>query len=362
MNNELTTLQKIEYFFDTLTFEHVLVPFIIILPVLMIIWYWLRKGHPILLPFDHGNQRKGLGLKIMINIAYMATPLICIIAILIAATPMENGIPQTTRKMKNIDICLDVSGSMKEPVNPNGDKEYRRYDMAKEQIARFIKIREGDAAGLTVFGQQTLPWIPLTKDPSGFLQIGQVIDPDWLPYEFMGTNIGMALTVSKRKLLNAPGDEEEEDPDEDEDDEEQDNISMTTTVDDRMVDSGDKLIILVSDGQSMDMYNRPDIAQQIADDLRDKGIVVYCILIAPKNGQMTEEMEIISSTTGGTAKLASDPETMQKIFDYIDEMQPAKFKQTAAMQVDIYRPFAVAGYLCLGLLMINLFILRYTPW
>ena len=36
------------------------------LPVILAFWEWVRRGQPIVLPFDHGRQRRGLMLRFLV--------------------------------------------------------------------------------------------------------------------------------------------------------------------------------------------------------------------------------------------------------------------------------------------------------
>ena len=49
-------------------------------------------------------------------------------------------------------------------TTPLGDGT--RYDASMKAIDEFLKIRQGDAFGLTFFGNNVLHWVPLTSDPS----------------------------------------------------------------------------------------------------------------------------------------------------------------------------------------------------
>jgi len=50
------------------------------------------------------------------------------------------------------------------------------------------------------------------------------------------------------------------------------------------------------------------------------------------------------------------------VFERIDSMRPAKFEPEAPIPADNFRPFALAGLSLLGLQLLSLFGIRFTPW
>jgi hypothetical protein len=81
------------------------------------------------------------------------------VSILILAGPQRLAKPEDERVLTNIEVVLDVSGSM---MAPFGDGT--RADKAFEAIVGFTSFRKGDAFGLTIFGTEVVHWVPLTKD------------------------------------------------------------------------------------------------------------------------------------------------------------------------------------------------------
>src|SRR6185503_14700649 len=92
------------------------------------------------------------------------------------------------RQMTNIQFCLDVSSSMTSPFGSGS-----RYDAAMDAISEFINQRKGDAFGLTIFGNEVLHWVPITKDVSAIKLATPFLRPEKMPYYFGGTQIGKAL-------------------------------------------------------------------------------------------------------------------------------------------------------------------------
>jgi len=290
-------------------------------PVLLAYWEWNREGLRLTLPFDHGSPARRDWLRRLITSAHVLPALLLAVAIAVLAGPRRQGPPGAARVMTNIQFLLDVSGSM---TSPFGDGS--QYDAAMNAINQFVSYRKGDAYGLTIFGNEVLHWVPLTKDTSAISLATPFLRPEKQPYWMGGTQIGKALR-SSRKLLAAR-------------------------------EEGDRMIILVSDGMSSDLGGTE--AQDIAQELKEERIVVYMIAVAMSSPP--SEMFTIASATGGDVFTAGDPAALDTVFRHIDRMQKTKLKERVTAPVDWFRPFAAGGLGLAALQLLTLFGLRFTPW
>ena len=167
-------------------------------------------------------------MRFVINLFQSIPALLLAIAILFLAGPRELSIPKQKRSLSNIEFCLDVSGSMTAQF---GDGS--RYDGAMTAINEFIDYREGDAFGLSIFSNRILQWVPLTNDTSAFKCATPFLRPENLPPQMGGgTEIGKALLHCLDVLIER--------------------------------ETGDRMVILVSDGYSADLSggNEEKIANQ----------------------------------------------------------------------------------------------------
>jgi Ca-activated chloride channel homolog len=137
-------------------------------PVLLF-WTVIGRRPGVVMPFDHQSHgsrgrwlRWGLGM-----------------AIVMLARPQMLKQPRAERLLTNVQICMDVSGSM------SGG----RYRMASKAITDFTTAREGDAFGLTLFGSHQIRWIPLTKDLKAIRNAMPFADPERQPIHMSGTAI-----------------------------------------------------------------------------------------------------------------------------------------------------------------------------
>jgi len=310
-----------------MSFHHPVFLWLLALPVVWGYWQWVRRGHPVVLPFDYGEQRDGRRLRVLVNLANTLPALLLAIAVLVLAGPRRPAPPENERILNNILICLDVSGSMSMPFGGVRSGGKTRFDAAMTATRQFCEYRRGDAFGLTIFGSEYLHWFPPTKELSAIRNALPFIRPANLPPWFGGTLIVNALRGCKDRLAR--------------------------------IEEGDRAIILITDGGSGDFGNGND--RQIARELADLNIRVFTILIG-NDSFGTEGIYTIAGGTAGKVFRVEDPGAFDSVFREIDRMQTAKFKQVTADWVDFYRPLTLSGLGVLGLFVLSLFGLRYTPW
>jgi len=296
---------------------------LLVIPILLGFWEWTRRGHPLILPFDYGNNAQGVWLRRIVSIANLGPYVLLAFVILLLAGPRKLAMPESERVVTNTQFCLDVSGSMSIQFG-----ESTRYDEAMNAINEFIHYegRKGDAFGLTIFGNEVLHWVPVTKDLSAIEHATPFLSPGNLPSVFGGTSIGRALLACRHQLIQQS--------------------------------EGDRMIILVSDGASSDLSGGRD--REIAEELAADGIVVYVISV--DEAQVNQSMYVIAGTTGGEVFQAGDPAGLESIFQSIDGMRMAKLKEGTPFPMDFFTPIAFLGLIVLLLQVMALWGIRYTPW
>ena len=292
-----------------------------LLPLMVLAWIWLRRGNGISLPLDHAVGRSGRRWWVLVSLSESLPVLLAMVVIAVLCGPVILSEPKTRRRLTNIEFCVDISGSMTASFGSG-----TRYDASMEAIDGFLDFRDGDAFGLTFFGNSVLHWVPLTKDRSAIRCAPPFMRPEVAPSWFGGTEIGKALRAC-RQVLSAR-------------------------------EEGDRMIILVSDGFSFDLSNGND--QEIAREMNQAGIVVYAIHIG--GGGVPDEVVNVTGLTGGEVFQPGDTEGLKTVFQRIDEMQEAQLEKVSAETMDYYWPFSLAGIALLGLTALTFLGLRYTPW
>lgn len=304
-----------------MTFTRPWVLLLLALPLIMAIWEWQRIGHVLRLPFDHGRVRHGRILDKLVRLLNLTAPGLLGVAILLLAGPQRLMESADARILTNVEVCLDVSGSMMSQFGSG-----TRSDKALEAIVDFTSFRKGDAFGLTAFGTEVLHWVPVTKDLQAMKSAVPFLKPERMPGYMGGTRIGHALRSVKKILAARP--------------------------------EGDRMVILISDGQSYDLSG--GVAEKIGAEFAEEKIVLFYIHVA--EGSPQDETFTIANLTGGQAFAADDPTALKEVFRRIDAMKPARLKPSTSEPADFFRPFAIAGLALAGLHLLGLAGLRFTPW
>lgn len=305
------------------TFERPLVFALLAVPVLLLVWVWANRwlvpARRVVLPVDRARGRSGWWAWSLITLAESVPALILACAVCILAGPQRNGPPKDKRSLTNIQFAVDVSGSM---IAPFG--EGTRYDASMRAIDSFVDYRAGDAFGLTFFGDAYVQWVPLTGDPSAIKCATPFMKPDTVPPAFGGTAIAKALIGCKQALTGR--------------------------------EDGDRMVILISDGQSYDLV---ESAEDLTRTFKSERIAVFAVIVGV---DPQDEVVNICRNTGGDAFRVDDPDALPSIFKKIDAMKPATVTPTIVDTVDYFEPFALTGLGLTTLLLLALFGLRYTPW
>ena len=118
------------------------------------------------------------------------------------------------------------------------------------------------------------------------------------------------------------------------------------------------MIVLISDGWSSDLSGGR--ATEIAQSLKRDNIVVYAIHVA--SGNVPDPIVDITGITGGEVFNPGDAEGLETVFRRIDEMQETRLEKVAAETTDNFKPFCLGGLALVGVSLVGLFGIRFTPW
>lgn len=212
--------------------------------------------------------------------------------------PIENA-----RSGRSIMLTLDISESMEaQDMNISG-QPFDRLSIAKSVIDDFIDHRKGDRLGLVLFGSESFLHAPLSFDHKmikRFLADAQI--------GFLGpkTAIGEAIGLSVKKLMEQQA-------------------------------TGDRIMVLLSDGQNNSGVLEPMQAAQLA---KAQGIKIYIVglgasqmivdsffgssAVNPSQDLEAAEPELkkIAALTGGSYFRARDHNALAGIYNQIDRLEP----------------------------------------
>jgi Ca-activated chloride channel family protein len=299
------------------------------IPVLLGFWQWFARGRPLLMPLDHANVKRGWSVDRLIRFLSLAPAGLLAVGFLLMAKPLVEGPPKYPAEVSNIQIVLDTSTSMNAGFGTrtrDTGKLFTRFDAAMEAIEQFTLSRKGDAFGLSIFTNKVIHWVPLTTDLSAIRLSTPFVRPGTIPKEWWDyTLIGNAIT------------------------------KCATLLEQRS--EGDRMMIVITDGESQDMKGA--LASQIGNDLKRKNIILYAISVRSEGA--SKDLKTIAEISGGRLYESGDLQGLQSVFRQIDQLQQARQPTAQPQWLENDAPFAIAGLFLLGLQLLSMLWLRYTP-
>jgi Ca-activated chloride channel family protein len=318
-------------------FPHLASPawLLLLLAVPLLAWRHHRRPDFGALTYSRLPAGRGVGGGWRLHLPFYARLLALFCLILALARPqMGYAWEESLTEGIDIQIVLDISGSM-------GAEDFRpkdRLTVAKRVVREFVAGRSGDRIGIVVFSGGAMTRAPLTTDRAMLDTIIDNIQLNALPD---GTAIGVALANGASRLKDSQ--------------------------------ARSKVIVLVTDGINNAGEIDPLSAAAVCEGL---GIKVYTVGVGgshstvpvpfPVRDPITGRTEIrkvlmnlpvdeellrtIAERTGGQYFLATDPESLQRIFREIDQLEktPLQVRQYVRYR-EAFPPLVWAG---LGLLVL----------
>lgn len=210
---------------------------------------------------------------------------------------------EVKRDGRNLMMVLDISESMEATDMSVDNTESDRLTAAKEVMADFIDRRRSDRIGLIVFGSEAFLHSPLSFDHK---TVKKFLDEAQIGFAGPKTAIGDALGLATKKLVEI---------------------------------AGDKVIILLTDGQNNMGALEPTQAAKIA---QKQGIKIYIVGIGASRmvvdgffgptavnpslslDEAEPELKEIAASTGGKYFRAKEFKTLTTIYSDIDALEPVK--------------------------------------
>lgn len=252
------------------------------------------------------------------------------LAVLAAARPQHVGEPSSLPVSgRDLLLAVDLSGSMEEQDFEIGGQWVDRLTATKVVADEFIENRVGDRLGLILFGREAYLQTPLTFDRE---TVRTLLLESAIGLAGKETAIGDAIGLAIR------------------------------TLDDAGVESGRRVLILLTDGANTAGEVEPLKAAELA---AQRDVVIYTIGIGadaltvrtlfgvrqinPSADLDEATLDSIASMTGGAYFRARDTEELAGIYDLLDELEPAESDATGFRPVIelFYWPLAAAVLLAL---------------
>ncbi|PIE69810.1 MAG: BatB protein [Deltaproteobacteria bacterium] len=221
---------------------------------------------------------------------------------------------------RNLQLAVDLSGSMKMVDFVTGRRQVARLEALKEVAIPFINRRHGDRVGLILFGDQAYVQAPLTFD---LKMVVQLLQEAAVGLAGEKTAIGDAIGLA---LKRAAG------------------------------ESGQRVLILLTDGANTAGVLSPLKAAELAarqglkiytigigsDLLQVKGLFINRA-VNPAADLDEEPLARIAELTGGRYFRAHDSDELKEIYAELDRLEPVE------QEPELYRPLTALYPWPLGL-------------
>ena len=322
---------------DSYTFVNRELFYLLAIPITILIWYALKykKASSNILFSDTDSIRKKTTLKTrLIHVPYILKIIASILLIIAIARPQSSvNWEESTTKGIDIILTMDISTSMlARDLKPD------RLNASKNVATNFINKRKNDRIGLVIFSGESFTQCPLTTDHNVLINLLKNIKSGIIND---GTAIGMGLATAINRLKDS--------------------------------DAISKVIILLTDGINNGGMIAPLTAAEIAEKF---GIKVYTIGVGTEGfapypfetpfGIQEQDVEVkidektlqdIAILTNGKYFRATDNNSLQKIYNDIDELETSKIKVSKFhKRSEEFLPFALSAFM----LLIIAFILKKT--
>ncbi len=206
------------------------------------------------------------------------------------------GVPLTGRDLM---LCIDISGSMRETDLYAGNNRATRMAVVKQVASDFVERRDGDRIGLVMFGSQAYVQTPLTLDHE---TVQHFLAEAAVGLAGRSTAIGDAIGLAVKRLRDRP--------------------------------EASRVIILLTDGENSAGVVDPLAAARLAaeNNIRIHAIGVGADARAGFNapfGARTTELDEetlrgISESTGGQYFRARNQQELANIYREIDRLEPTE--------------------------------------
>ena len=311
--------------------------FLAALPLPFIIWFLLPTARILCIsalqvPFFSAMQtivhqeQRSLGAQS----ALIIPGIIWVLLVVSGAGPRWVGDPLPVKRAGyNIMMALDLSGSMEMTDMIVQGRPVSRLAVVKQAAEHFVADRTGDRIGLILFGTQAYLQTPLTYDkPSVLMRLEDAT----VGLAGKTTSIGDAIGLAVKHLKEVP--------------------------------KAGRVLILLTDGANNSGVLAPLKAAEIA---KDEAIKIYTIglgsesdprAMSPNNffdfnvsADLDEAtLEQIAQMTGGHYFRATDPESLQAIYQTINQLVRSKQDQATIRPQHDYYPWILACALLLCLI------------
>ena len=229
-----------------------------------------------------------------------------LLVIALASPIKEDEVVVQNDKGYEISLLLDASGSM---------EQYDKFEIVKGIVLDFLKKREHDKLGLTIFADFAYVAIPLTYDKKSVSELLKIIDVGIAGKQ--RTALYEALFMSSKLFKDSH--------------------------------AKHKIAILLTDGVDNTGTVPLDVAIKTA---KKYGIKVYVIGVGGDRDVDKNVLNEIAKETGGKFYMAGTAERIQEIYDEIDQLEKSEIKANKFIKKHYYYQYPLGGAILLVFLYI----------
>jgi Ca-activated chloride channel family protein len=270
------------------------------------------------------------------------------VALLIAACAgpqVERQIGEETRQGIAIELLIDRSSSMDQPLASGEDETASRLEAAKRVVEQFIRHRPDDLIGVITFARYADTLSPLTMGHDALVEIVRGLSIEERPGED-GTAYGDALALACARLDQMDKGE----------------LVGRNAAADRRAAVRSKVVVLLTDGENNCGLHLPEEAAGLA---KKWGIRVYAIsMMDEQSGDpgadqqagddgLTDAEKLLrrlSDATGGAYWKIANAAQLQAVYDQIDGLERSEIKTAIVYHAEIRALFQYAALAALVLL------------
>ena len=290
-----------------------------------------KRRHGITVPTVK-NMKENKGVLYVMFLLKISKYIILSALIIAIARPRTFSVSEDRDDSKGIDIMLSVDVSLSMLAR---DLEPDRITVLQNMSKRFVEKRPNDRLGLVIYSGEAFTKVPVTSDHQIVQEELSVLDPLELQ---PGTAIGEGLSVAVNHLKDSK--------------------------------AKSKIIILMTDGKNTTLNAMdPMLAAKLAQDF---GIKVYTIGIGTNGYALMPtqtdifgdlvftEAEVsidepllkeIASTTGGKYFRATSNQSLEDVYNEINQLEKSEIKSSKLYNYDEYFRFFL--WIGLGVLLLD---------
>ena len=277
-----------------LIFEYPYLLLLFVLFVIAAIWFKPRN-RAIIFPHLHLLEKQTIKIGILVSACKWLGVLFLVVAL---ASPVQENTQSKDNKGYNICLVLDASLSMSQGGFNSSNFRQDRFSVVKEIVGDFIDKRVNDNLSIVVFGDFSFVALPLSFDKK------------------MASNILSTLQIGMAGRQTAIYD------------------ALAQSINSLNVQQAKKKIaILLTDGQNTAGEVPYSVAMRMA---KEHNVTVYSVAIGSRGEFDTSVLEEMSRATGGKFFLASNSNSLLRIYKQIDELEKYDIKANTFIQKDYF--------------------------